>query len=150
MTLSNFTIRFAREPRNILERIVMEVFHDIQTFQVGLHLWTSGKGFDIAFSTDLDEKISAKAQAVLGAELAGVQNELKAKLTNAIAGKRAEVVKLIADKKAEVEKNLGAVQTLLNDKLSLVNGKKKELTDRLAKENQGKVEDLLKGIIKKP
>jgi hypothetical protein len=31
-----------------------------------------------------------------------------------------------------------------------VNGKKKELTDRLAKENQGKVEDLLKGIIKKP
>ena len=58
-------------------------------------------------------------------------------------------MKLVGEKTADIQKQLGAYQSLLNDKLSLADAKKKELTDRLDKEKNGKVNDVLKGLFKK-
>jgi uncharacterized protein (TIGR03545 family) len=149
MVLSRFKVAFAGEPKNALERIIREVLQTINSFEVTLRLWTSGGKFDVAIATDLDDKIATRVQAVLGAEFTKLQNALKSKLDAAIAGKRADVEKLVAAWKGEVDKKLGAYQSLVTEKTALVDGKKKELTDRLEKENKGKVNDLLKGIIKK-
>lgn len=149
MVLSRFRVAFAGEPKNALERIIRDVLQTIDAFEVNLRLWTTGGKFDVAIATDLDDKIAARVQAVLGAELTKLQNALKSKLDAAIAVKRAEVEKLVAGWKGEVEKQLGAYQSLLAEKSALVDGKKKELTDRLEKEKKGKVNDMLKGILKK-
>lgn len=149
MMLSRFTLAFAGEPKNTLERIVRDVLQTIDAFEVTLRLWNTGGKFDVAIATDLDDKIAARVQAVLGAELTKLQNSLKARLDDAIAGKRAEVEKLVAAWKGEVDKKLGAYQSLVTEKTALVDGKKKELTDRLEKEKKGKVNDVLKGILKK-
>jgi hypothetical protein len=50
---------------------------------------------------------------------------------------------------ADVQKQLRAYQSLINDKLALGDAKKKELTDRLDNEKNGKVNDVLKGLFKK-
>jgi uncharacterized protein (TIGR03545 family) len=149
ITLSRFRLAYAAEPKNALERIVRDVLQSIDAFEVQLRLWTTGGKFDLALSTDLDDKIAAKVQAVLGAELTKLQNSLKAKFDATIAAKRAEVEKLVATKKADVERQLATYQALVNDKIAMVDGKKKELTDKLEKEKKGKVNDLLKGIMKK-
>ena len=57
-------------------------------------------------------------------------------------------MKLVGDRTADVQKQLGAYQSLIGDKLSLADAKKKELTDRLEKEKKAKVNDVLKGIFK--
>jgi uncharacterized protein (TIGR03545 family) len=147
--LSGFRLAFAAEPKSILEKIIREVLADINAFEVSFRLWNTGGNFDLALSTDLDTKIAERASAVLGAEFAKAQNELKSKLDAAIEGKKAEVMKLVGDRTADVQKQLGAYQSLLNDKLALADGKKKELTDRLDKEKSGKVNDVLKGLFKK-
>jgi hypothetical protein len=66
-----------------------------------------------------------------------------------IDGKKAEVMKQVGDRTADVREQPGAYQSLLNDKLALADAKKKELTDRLDKEKNGKVNDVLKGLFKK-
>ena len=126
-----------------------DVLRDINEFEISFRLWNTGGNFDLAMSTDLDTKIADRASAVLGAEFAKAQNELKSKLDAVIAGKKAEVMKLVGDRTGDVQKQLGAYQSLLNDKLAVADAKKKELTDRLDKEKNGKVNDVLKGLFKK-
>jgi uncharacterized protein (TIGR03545 family) len=149
LILSRFRLVFAAEPKNTLERIIRDVLQSIDAFEVNLRLWTTGGKFDVAIATDLDDKIAARVQAVLGAELTKLQNALRSKLDATIAAKRAEVEKLVAGWKGEVEKQLGAYQSVIAEKTALVDGKKKELTDRLEKEKKGKVNEMLKGILKK-
>jgi uncharacterized protein (TIGR03545 family) len=147
-TLSGFRLTFASEPKSMIERIIRDVLTGINEFEVSFRLWNTGGKFALALSTDLDTKIAERASAALGAEFAKAQNELKSKLDDAIAGKKAEVMKLVGDRTADVQKQLGAYQSLINDKLALADAKKKELTDRLDKEKKGKVNDVLKGIFK--
>lgn len=149
ITLGGFTVRFNGEPKNFFETIVRETLQGIDALNVDLHLWNSGGGFDVALSTDLDSRISERVQGILGAEVAKAQADLKKKFDNVIAGKRAEVEHLVTAKRAEIEKQLAAFQSLVDQKLATVEAKKTELANRLEKEKQGKVNDLLKGILKK-
>jgi len=146
--LSGFALQFASEPKSTLERVIREVLQNIQQFQVSFRLWKSGSGFDLALSTDLDSQIADHLSGVLGAELTKAQNDLKSKFDAMIGPKKAEVEKLVSDKTSGIEKQLGANQSLITDKLSMLDAKKKELTDRLANQQKGKVNDLLKGILK--
>jgi hypothetical protein len=133
----------------MLETIIRDVLSDINAFEISFRLWNTGGNFDLALSTDLDTKIAERASAALGAEFAKARDELKSKLDAVIEGKKTEVMKLVADRTADVQKQLGLNQSLLNDKLALADAKKKELTDRLDKEKNGKVNDVLKGLFKK-
>ena len=148
-TFSGFRLAFARESGSMLEQIIRDVLRDINEFEVGFRLWNTGGTFDLALSTDLDNKIAERASAVLGAEFTKAQSELKSRLDAAIAGKKAEVLKLAGDKTSDVQKQLGAYQSLINDKLALGDAKTKELTDRIAKDQKGKINDALKGLFKK-
>jgi uncharacterized protein (TIGR03545 family) len=148
-TLSGFRLAFAAEPKSMLETIIRDVLSDINAFEISFRLWNTGGNFDLALSTDLDTKIAERASAALGAEFAKARDELKSKLDAVIEGKKTEVMKLVADRTADVQKQLGLNQSLLNDKLALADAKKKELTDRLDKEKNGKVNDVLKGLFKK-
>ena len=148
-TLAGFHMSYAAEPKGVLEGIIREVLGTINEFEVTFRLWNAGGKFDMALQTDLDEKIAARASAALGAEFARAQDALKAKLDAVIGPKKAEVLKLVGDRTADVQKQLGAYGALINDKLGLADAKKKELTDRLAKQQKGKVGDALKGLFKK-
>jgi len=147
-TLSGFHMSYAAEPKGTLEGIIREVLGTINEFEVTFRLWNTGGKFDMALQTDLDEKIASRVTAALGAEFTKAQDALKAKLDAAIGPKKAEVMKLLGDKTADIQKQLGAYGAAINDKLALADAKKKELTDRLTKQQKGKVGDALKGLFK--
>jgi uncharacterized protein (TIGR03545 family) len=149
LTMSKFRVEFADKPKGVLDGIVRDVLTGISSFNVSLRIWSTGSGVDVALQTDLDDQIASRAQAVVGAELTKAQNQLKAKFDALVGAKRNEVEKLVADKKALIEKQIGSVQSLVDEKKSMIDAKKQELTDRLEKEKKGKVEGLLKGILKK-
>ena len=148
MEFGNITIVFEADPRNTFERLVREVLQGMKAFDVDLRLWNTGGSFDVALATNLDDQIAGRLKDVLGAEFTKVQNELRAKLDATINEKRKVFETMYAEKKGEVEKRLASVQSLVNDNLSMLDGKKKELTDRLEKEKKGKVDDVLKKILK--
>jgi uncharacterized protein (TIGR03545 family) len=149
ITLSRFRVDFSGEPKGVLDGIVRDVLSGISSLDVSLRLWKSDSGVDVALRTDLDDQISARTKAVVGAEIEKAQARLKARFDALVGAKRAEVEKLVADKKAMIEKQVNALQSLVNEKKAMVDAKKQELTDRLEKEKKGKVEGLLKGILKK-
>jgi len=148
-TLAGFHMSYAAEPRGVLEGIIREVLGTISEFEVTFRLWNTGGKFDMALATDLDEKIAARASAALGAEFAKAQDALKAKLDAVIGPRKAEVLKLVNDKTADIQKQLGVYGAAISDKLAMADAKKKELTDRLTKEQKGKVGDALKNLLKK-
>ena len=148
-TLAGFHMTYAAEPKGALEGIIREVLGTINEFEVTFRLWNTGGKFDMALQTDLDEKIASRLSAALGAEFAKAQDALRAKLDAVIGPKKAEVLKLVGDNTADIQKQLDAYGTLINDKLALADTKKKELSDRLTKQQKGKVGDALKGLFKK-
>jgi uncharacterized protein (TIGR03545 family) len=149
LTLSAFHLDFPGNPKGILDGIVRDVLRGISTFDVSLRVWNTGDKVDVALQTDLDNQIAARAQAVVGAEVTKAQNQLKAKFDAMVGAKRAEVENLISVKKAEIERQVTTLQSMVNDKFSLIDTKKQELADKLEKEKKGKVEGLLKGLLKK-
>jgi uncharacterized protein (TIGR03545 family) len=146
--LNDFTLTFEGESRNIVERLLRGVLGGIRGFTVGVRVWNTAGPFDIAFRTNLDDQLASRVKEVMGAEFVKLQNDLRSRLDAVVAGKRKEMEQLFAAKRAELEGRLQAYDTLIRDETAVFEAKKKELTDRLEKENKGKVEGLLKKIIK--
>lgn len=148
LDLRNVKLQFEAEPKNTLERLVRDVLAPVSAFDVDLRLWNTSGTMDVALSTNLADQLASRVKDVVGAEFTKLQNDLRAKLDNVVNAKKQELEKLVASKKAAVEQQLQTFQTLLNEKLATVEAKKKELTDKLAGESKGKVDDVLKKLIK--
>ncbi|HEX9829043.1 MAG TPA: hypothetical protein VGB10_02420, partial [Bacteroidota bacterium] len=93
---------------------------------------------------------------VVGDEIARLQNELRAKVNQKIAGKRQEFDRLYNQKKEDALAKLRTYENLLKEKIAVVEGKKKELEARIDAEKKKqtedakkKLEDALKGLIKR-
>ncbi len=156
ITVSGVTVVFDRPVRNTVERLVRDVLESIRAFGVKLRIWKRDGKLDVAFETDLDNLLADRTKKVIGDEIARIRNELKAKLDQKIAAKRQEVERLLNQKKEEVLSRLRAYESLLNEKVALVENKKKELESRIEAEKKKqedsvkkKAEDALKGLFKK-
>ena len=112
-------------------------------------MWRKDGAVDFAFSTDLDDQIAERLKGVVGEELTKLQADLQKKLNDRIGPKRKELEDLLASKRDLVNKQVADVRALLDQQTSALDSKKKELTDRLEAEKQGKVKDVLKGVLKK-
>lgn len=147
---------FDRPPRNDVERITRDVLSSILAFNVQLHIWNTAGGLDLAVTTDLDDQLAARTKKVVGDELARLQNEIRAKVYQRIAEKRAEFEKFFDQKKEEVFARVKAYESLVNEKIAMVDTKKKELQARVQQEKKKqsdtvkkKLEDAVKGLFKK-
>jgi uncharacterized protein (TIGR03545 family) len=147
---------FERSPRNDVERIARDVLSSILAFNVQLRIWNTAGGLDLAVTTDLDDQLAARTKKVVGNELARLQNEIRAKVYRHIAEKRAEFEKFFNQKKEEVLARVKAYESLVNEKIAMVDTKKKELQARVEQEKKKqsdtvkkKLEDALKGLFKK-
>ncbi|MCI0707565.1 MAG: TIGR03545 family protein [Ignavibacteriae bacterium] len=155
INFGNIAMVFDRAPKGDVERIVQDVLQDVRSFNVGLRLWSNMGKVDMAFTTDLDNLIAARAKKVVGNEIARLQNELRSKVNQKITEKRKEFDQLYSQKKDEALAKVKSYENLLNEKLAYVDGKKKELEARVEEEKKKqtegakkKVEDALKGLIK--
>ncbi|MBI3579936.1 MAG: hypothetical protein HY089_11065, partial [Ignavibacteriales bacterium] len=153
---SNITMSFEQSPRNDVERIVREVLETIKAFNLKLRFWNTGSRFDMAFATDLDNQLAAQAQKIIGGEIAKLQNEIRMNVDKRIAEKRKEFEALYDQKKNEATARLKSYENLVNEKLAMVEAKKKELQDKVDQEKKKqtdsakkKLEDALKGLFKK-
>jgi len=144
----NVTVHFDGEPRNTVERMVRDVLKGISAFNVSLRIWTSGGGMDVALATNLDDQIAAGVKSAVGGEFASLQNNLKSALDARIGEKRKQFDQVLGSKRADVESQLNAVQALLTQNQGIVDAKKKELSDKLAKVKKGNVDNALKKLFK--
>ncbi len=140
---------YAGAPAHIGERLVRDVLDGVNGFDLKLRGWKTDAGFDVALATDLDALFIGRVKAVLGAELTKAQAELRARSNAIIAKKRQEFETVYNARKAEVEQQLAQYQALVNEKISMVETKKKELEERLEKEKKGRIDDAVKKIFKK-
>lgn len=146
---SNFSLLFEKDPGNIFESIVRQVLERVKEFNVNLRLWNTAGSMDIALATDLDNLISKRLQEVVGEELIKLQSQLKSKFDSFIAQKRNDFQKIYNAKIDEVKGKLEIYQTFINDQLTFVEAKKKDLTVRLEKEKSGLIENRLKDLLKR-
>jgi len=147
---------FDRPPHNDVERTARDVLSSILAFNVQLRIWNTAGGLDLAVTTDLDDQLAARTKKVVGDELARLQNEIRAKVYQRIAEKRAEFEKFFNQKKEEVLARVKAYESLVNEKIAMVDTKKKELQARVEQEKKKqsdtvkkKLEDAVKGLFKK-
>ena len=149
VVLSDFHLQFQAEPKNTIEGIVRNVLNGVGRLEAGVRMWRKDGAVDFAFSTDLDDQIAERLKGVVGEELTKLQADLQKKLNDRIGPKRKELEDLLASKRDLVNKQVADVRALLDQQTSALDSKKKELTDRLEAEKQGKVKDVLKGVLKK-
>jgi uncharacterized protein (TIGR03545 family) len=140
---------FDRPPQNDVERITREVLASISGFNVGIRMWNIGGKLDVALTTDLDDQLAARTKKVIGDELARLQNDIRARVNQVIAEKRLEFEKIFNQKKEEALSQLRSYESLVNQNLALIDGKKKELDSRIEQAKKKGIEDALKGLFKK-
>ena len=155
IVFKNLNLSFDRDPNSLVERIVHDVLASLKGFQVNLRMWRNEDKFDVAFTTDLDDLLASRTKQVIGDEVAKIQNDLRNKLNAKIAEKRQEVEKLYTEKKEMVLKRLKDYENQMNDKLAVVEAKKKEIENRIDQEKKKqtddvtkKTKDALKGLFK--
>lgn len=149
LAFRNLSLVFDRNPQNDVERIARDVLSSISAFNVGLRMWNTAGPLNVALTTDLDDQLAARTKKIIGDELARLQNDIRAKVDQRIAEKRAEFEKLFNQKKDEALSQLRSYETLLNQNLSLLDGKKKEIQARIDQAKKKGLEDALKGLFKK-
>lgn len=150
-------VNFDRDARNLVERIVRDVLSSIDAFFVNLRVWRNDRGaIDVAFATDLDDQISARARKAVGDEVARIQADIRAKVNAQIAAKRKEIEALYEQKKAEAMRRVNDIENQVKQKVAVVEQKKNELEQRVEQEKKKaedalkkKAGDALKGILKK-
>jgi uncharacterized protein (TIGR03545 family) len=152
----DLALAFERPPRNDVERIAQDVLSSIFAFNVQLRMWNTAGGLDFAIATNLDDQLAARTKKVIGDELARLQNEIRAKVNQRIAEKRVEFDRLFNQKKEEVLARVRAYESLVNENMAMVEGKKKELQARVEQEKRKqtdaakkKLDDAVKGLFKK-
>lgn len=149
---SNVVIAFDQPPRGVVERIVHDVLASVGQFVVLVRFWKKDGALDAALETDLDNLIAERTKRVVGEEINRLRNDLRAKLDQKVLTKKKELEALFNQKKDEVAGQLKTYEQLVNDKVALADGKKKELEDKIEAEKKkqaGKAGDALKGIFKK-
>ena len=149
MLFHELTLVFDRPPQNDVERITREVLASITGFNVGIRMWNTGGKLEVALTTDLDDQLAARTKKVIGDELARLQNDIRTRVNQVIAEKRAEFEKMFNQKKEEALSQLRSYESLVNQNLALIDGKKKELDSRIEQAKKKGIEDALKGLFKK-
>jgi len=149
LAFRDFSLAFDRAAQNDIERITRDVLASINGFNVGLRMWNTGGPLDVALITDLDDQLAARTKKVIGDELARLQNDIRAKVNQRIAEKRAEFEKIFNQKKEEALSQLRSYESLVNQNLAFLDGKKKELDARVEQAKKKGLEDALKGLFKK-
>ncbi len=155
--IERMRLTFDRDVKNLVERIVRDVLTSVSAFFVDLRVWRNDRGaIDVAFATDLDDQISARARKAVGDEVARIQADIRAKVNAQIAAKRREVEALYEQKRAEALRRVGELEAQVKQKVSLVEQKKSELEQRVEQEKKKaedavkkKAGDALKGLLKK-
>lgn len=156
LTFRDLALVFDRTPQGDIERITRDVLAGITGFNVGLRLWNTSGPLDVALTTDLDDQLAARTKKVIGDEFAKLQNDIRAKVDQRIAEKRAEFEKMFNQKKDEALSQLRGYESLVNQNLALLDGKKKDLDARIEQEKKKQtdaakkqLEDAVKGLFKK-
>nr|WP_319776185.1 TIGR03545 family protein [uncultured Sphaerochaeta sp.] len=148
LDLKDLVISLDREPKTVAEDIVYRVLKGINGLNIGMRVWNTSGEMKMALSTDLDEKISNEIQKILGEELTKLQNRLKAEFDAKVMP---QINKFKNDAEAKINEitgGLGSYQSLITDKLGIVDNKKAELEAQLEKAKKGFLDDKLKGLFK--
>ena len=148
LAFRDLSLVFERDPQSDIERIARDVLAGISGFRVGLRMWNTAGPMDVALTTDLDDQLAARTKRVIGDEFAKLQNDIRSKVDQRIAEKRAEFEKLFSQKKSDVLSQLGGYETLVNQNLSVLDGKKKELDARIDQEKKKQLGNAFKGLFK--
>jgi hypothetical protein len=148
LAFRDLSLVFERDPQSDIEHIARDVLSGISGFHVGLRMWNTAGPLDVALTTDLDDQLAARTKKVIGDEFARLQNDIRSKVDQRIAEKRAEFEKLFSQKKSEVLSQLGGYESLVNQNLAVLDGKKKELDARIDQEKKKQLGNALKGLFK--
>lgn len=146
--ITNLKVQFESETKNLVEQLVREVLISINDFKVSLRLWNTNGNLDVALATDLDQKLMEKVSSVVGEEINKLQNELKRKFDSFVNAEMQKFNELYKSKLNDIQSQIGGYESLLKDKINIVDNKEQELLAQLEKAKKGFLEDKLKGLFK--
>ncbi|MBU1100133.1 MAG: TIGR03545 family protein [Bacteroidetes bacterium] len=148
LNLANLELLFENDPKNMVEDIVHRILMGLRGLDIGMRMWNTDGYFKFALTTNLDNMIATEIQKILGEEITKLQNQLRAKFDAMVMPQINKYRAEYENKLAGITDQLGGYEILLSDNLGLVDGKKKELEERLEKAKKGFLEDKLKGLFK--
>ncbi len=157
VSFASLDITFDKDPASAVERLTRDVLASVRSFFVNLRLWRKDSGeLDMAFATDLDDQLAARARSVIGAEVARLRSEIQQRVEAQISQKRRDIERLYAQKRAEVQSRLSSLERDIRSAVASVETKRKELEQRVEQEKKKaedalkkKAGDVLKGILRK-
>jgi uncharacterized protein (TIGR03545 family) len=117
---------------NQIERLVWQVVSGLTDLQVTAELRGSISSPKLSVSSNLDQAIAKRLQAVIGEEVAKAERRVRAKVDSLVAGKVEPVKRQVAAVQAEANQRIQAEKQRLDEVEKQLNAELKRLTKGLA------------------
>jgi len=117
---------------NQIERLVWQVVSGLDNLQVVAELQGSISSPRLSVSSNLDQAIAQRLQAVIGEEVAKAERMVRAKVDSLVADKVAPVKRQVATVQAEASQRIQAEKQRLDEVEKQLNAELKRLTGGLA------------------
>ena len=135
------------EKQNKFEEIIQSIINNISTIDFIAKIEGEADNLRFSVNSNIDDILIKKMGAIVGEEVNKAKQEIKSKIDNEIGKHKAALDNLVTEKENLLKSEINKYEKLIDDQLQQVEGKKKEIEKKYAKEKSG-IEKKVKDIIK--
>lgn len=135
-----------------ISRITQSVFDSIETLSFSAAIVGPLDDLDLQISSNVDDILANKISALAGESVKQAGVEIRRRIESAVGPKRQEAEAFVKQGRGQIMNKLNAYQEQVDEKLAIVDAKKKEIEGKItAKKKEGldDVKGKLKGLFKK-
>ncbi len=137
---------------DVIARVTREVFDSVDelTFSAGISGAVSDPGLKI--SSNIDDILARRISALIGGAALEAKNEIRGRIDAEVGPKKQEALAFVSQNSARISSEVDAIQKRIDDQLSIVEERKRELESEIDKKKKQGLEgakDKLKDLFKK-
>ncbi|MFQ5771169.1 MAG: TIGR03545 family protein, partial [bacterium] len=148
-----FAFQDSSAKQDLIAKVTKGVFETIQQLQLSAGVTGSVDNLALKINSNIDNLLAQRIKGVLGESVQIAQAEIRTRLHAVVEPKRQEALALVRDRQNQITSEIAKYETQVNDKLAIVDEKKKKIEEKIAAEKKKGLESVtkkLKGIFKKP
>jgi len=150
LVASSVKFLFANETGNsdVISRATRSVFDSIDKLQISAGISGRIDNPRLSIRSNVDEILARRVQALIGESVRAARTEIRNRVTSMTEPKKQELSAFINKNKTEITGELEQVQKAIDEKMAVVDEKRKEIELKINKEKKKGI-DKLKGLFKK-
>lgn len=131
---------------DIVAKVTRSVFDEIDNLKIAAGIEGPVERPGLKISSNIDNVLARRIKGVIGESVQQAQAELRQRFQAIVGPRKQEALALLNNRGDQIRSELARYEKLIDDKLAVVNDKKKEMEAKIAKEKKKGLESVTKKL----